>query len=237
MILKLVFLLTFVTFACFALSTEEGSKVIPSWTHVEVLLDRSGSMYSTREDALGGYNSMLEKMKQDALQKKEQETRKLTWTLNMFNHQYKPGEPQVISECKALGLDDYTTNGNTALLDSTGKMLMDLEEKLKDENVQVLVMIITDGQENASKEWTNASVKKLVTRLEEQGWKFIFSAANQDAFTEGTKYGFKANQNFKQTKRGYQTMFASNARNVESFMKSGSLVDFERNKENKKAST
>merc|ERR1711994_374173 len=101
-----------------------------------------------------------------------------------------------------------------------------LENKLKGENVQVLVMIITDGAENASREWTKAKVKELVARLEtERGWKFIFSAANQDAFAEGSKYGFSRTQDFDQTRAGYEKMFSASARMVSNFMHSGVLDD------------
>jgi len=194
---------------------------VPDWTHVEVLLDRSGSMWSTKTDALGGYNSMLEEMKAE-----QSQSHKLTWSLNLFNHEYSEGERKDIGHCSALKPHEYITEGNTALLDAVGNMLVSLEKNMENQDVQVLVLIITDGEENASSEWSKSSIKSLVSRLEEEkGWKFIFSAANQDAFTEGQKYGFSATQDFDQSSSGYESMYASCSQNIKSFVQSGRLSE------------
>ena len=206
------------------LSWAQDDGRVPDWTHVEVLLDRSGSMYSTKSDALGGYNSMLEEMKRE-----QSESHKLTWSLNLFNHEYSEGERKDIGHCSALEPYEYHTEGSTALLDAVGKMLVSLEKNLENQDVQVLVLVITDGEENASSEWSKSSVKSLVSRLEEEkGWKFIFSAANQDAFTEGQKYGFKANQNFEQSETGYKDMYRTITASCTQFVASGRLsAEFE----------
>merc|ERR1719159_379112 len=167
---------------------------------------------------------MLEEMKRE-----RSESHKLTWSLNLFNDEYSEGERKDIGLCSALESYEYHTEGSTALLDAVGKMLVSLEKNMGNQDVQVLVLIITDGEENSSSEWSKSSVKSLVSSLEEEkGWRFIFSAANQDAFIEGQKYGFKANQNFEQNFSGYSAMYASNSRNIKSFMASGRLsAEFE----------
>merc|ERR1719354_634135 len=92
---------------------------------------------------------MLEEMKRE-----QSESHKLTWSLNLFNHEYSEGERKDIGHCSALEPYEYHTEGSTALLDAVGKML-----------------VITDGEENASSEWSKSSVKSLVSRLEEEkGW-------------------------------------------------------------------
>merc|ERR1719168_536235 len=164
---------------------------------------------------------MLEEMKRE-----RSEGHKLTWSLNLFNHEYSEGERKDIGHCSALESYEYHTEGSTALLDAVGKMLVSLEKNMENQDVQVLVLIITDGEENSSSEWSKSSVKSLVSRLEEEkGWRFIFSAANQDAFTEGQKYGFKANQNFEQSGSGYAEMFSSCSESIKSYMSSGRLSE------------
>merc|ERR1719168_459446 len=167
---------------------------------------------------------MLEEMKRE-----RSEGHKLTWSLNLFNHEYSEGERKDIGHCSALESYEYHTEGSTALLDAVGKMLVSLEKNMENQDVQVLVLIITDGEENASSEWSKSSVKSLVSRLEEEkGWKFIFSAANQDAFTEGEKYGFSATQDFDQSSSGYESMYSSCSQNIKSFVASGRLsAEFE----------
>merc|ERR1719471_701707 len=167
---------------------------------------------------------MLEEMKRE-----QSESHKLTWSLNLFNHEYSEGERKDIGHCSALRPHEYHTEGSTALLDAVGKMLVSLEKNMENQDVQVLVLIITDEEENSSSEWSNASVKSLVSRLEEQkGWRFIFSAANQDAFTEGQKYGFKANQNFEQSGSGYKDMYRGLTNSCTQFMATGRLsAEFE----------
>merc|ERR1719471_2206945 len=167
---------------------------------------------------------MLEEMKREQSHK-----HKLTWSLNLFNHEYSEGERKDIGHCSALEPHEYHTEGSTALLDAVGKMLVSLEKNLENQDVQVLVLIITDEEENSSSEWSNASVKSLVSRLEEEkGWKFIFSAANQDAFTEGEKYGFSNTQDFDQSTTGYSAMYTSCTKSISSFMASGRLsAEFE----------
>merc|ERR1719228_1489790 len=156
---------------------------------------------------------MLEQMKRE-----QSQSHKLTWSLNLFNIEYSEGERKDIGHCSALKDHEYYTEGSTALLDAVGKMLVSLEKNMENQDVQVLVLIITDGEENASSEWSNADIKSLMSRLEEEkGWKFIFSAANQDAFTEGQKYGFSASQNFEQNLSGYSEMYAGCSRNIKSF--------------------
>merc|ERR550517_718778 len=164
---------------------------------------------------------MLEEMKRE-----QSHLHKLTWSLNLFNHEYSEGERKEIGYCSELMDHEYHTQGSTALLDSVGKMMVSLENDMENQDVQVLVLIITDGAENASTEWSKSSVKSLVSRLEdEKGWKFIFSAANQDAFTEGQKYGFRASQNFEQSESGYAEMFSSCSESIKSYMTSGRLSE------------
>merc|ERR1719300_1808719 len=164
---------------------------------------------------------MLEEMKRE-----RSEGHKLTWSMNLFNHEYSEGERKDIGHCSALEPYEYHTEGSTALLDAVGKMLVSLEKNLENQDVQVLVLVITDGEENASSEWSKSSIKSLVSRLEEEkGWKFIFSAANQDAFTEGQKYGFSATQDFDQSSSGFSAMYASNSASIKSFMRSGRLSE------------
>lgn len=153
------------------------------FTEIVCIIDRSGSMMSLRSDAVGGMNSFLNEQKNvpgDA-----------NLTLVFFNHDY-----QVIYNAKPLAdvppvaEADYVPQGTTALLDAVGRTIDDVGERLantpEDQRPQqVVVAILTDGLENASKDYTRQRVADMIQHQQEKyGWEFLFLAANMDAFAE-----------------------------------------------------
>lgn len=137
------------------------------------LLDRSGSMQSCWDDTIGGYNSFLEGQKGQGG----------TMTLIQFDHETLESYKDVpIDEVKPLDKDTYCPRGSTALLDAIGKVI-------KDGGDNRIVIILTDGYENASHTYTKAHIKDLITNKEKEGWQFMYLGANQDAFAEGESMG------------------------------------------------
>lgn len=142
-----------------------------------VILDRSGSMYGMEKDTIGGFNSML------AEQRKKDVPVKVT--LITFNQKVDTlYERKPLEEIVDMKAEDYVPQGTTALLDAVGNALVGLgaDKDVNTEGNKVLVVITTDGYENASVEWTWSKVRALIKNLEaEKGYQFVFLGADINA--------------------------------------------------------
>ena len=131
---------------------------------ITCLLDRSGSMQTCLDDTIGGYNAFLQTSDQSDL-----------ISLYLFDHEFaEVYKNKLISEAEPLRRSTFIPRGPTALLDAIAKVL-EIDETPK------TVVIITDGEENASKIHTYNDISKRISAKKELGWKFIFMGANQDA--------------------------------------------------------
>lgn len=158
-------------------------------TELVFILDRSGSMRGLESDTIGGFNGMLQK------QKKEEGEANVTTVLfddriEIINDRFP------IDVVKPLTAEDYYVRGCTALLDAVGSTVKKVEniqkrlpEELKAE--KVIFVITTDGQENASQEYSAKMVKKMIGQSQESGWQFLFLGANIDAVEEAEKLGIR----------------------------------------------
>lgn len=158
-------------------------------TELVFILDRSGSMRGLESDTIGGFNGMLQK------QKKEEGEANVTTVLfddriEIINDRFP------IDVVKPLTAEDYCVRGCTALLDAVGSTVKKVEniqkrlpEELKAE--KVIFVITTDGQENASQEYSAKMVKKMIEQSQESGWQFLFLGANIDAVEEAEKLGIR----------------------------------------------
>ncbi len=174
------------------------------YTHIAVLLDRSGSMESIRNDIVGGFNTFLEEQ-----QRGEGEA---TLTLVQFDSQ----DPyEVLQDTQPLGLvprltrETFVPRGGTPLLDAMGRLVNDVEAKvarLKEGSrpEHVVLAVITDGQENQSQEFTRAKVAEMLKAKEDQGWKVVFLSADLDAINDAMDQGvsFARSMAFDKTARG-----------------------------------
>jgi len=139
------------------------------------LLDRSGSMDSCRSDVIGGFNSFVKEQDPNA-----------TLTLVQFDHEYLVSYSDVkMSDVQPLTEKTYTPRGSTALLDAIGQFI-------KSSSGTKVVAIFTDGLENSSQKFTKAHIKDLVDQKTNEGWKFVYMGANQDAFAEAGSIGIAA---------------------------------------------
>lgn len=170
-------------------------------THIVAILDRSGSMHSIRDDAIGGFNTFLREQQElpgDA-----------DMTLVQFDNEYEVVRARVaLRDMKPLTTETYVPRGGTALFDAIGRTLNEQRIALGD-GARVVVTILTDGQENASREFKREQIAALVKKCEGNGWRFVFLAANQDAFASGASMGVHVNSvsGFQATARGMGQAF------------------------------
>ena len=174
------------------------------------LLDRSGSMQSCWDDTIGGYNSFLEGQKGQGG----------TMTLIQFDHEILESYKDVpIDEVKPLNKESYSPRGSTALLDAIGKVIKDGGDKR-------VVIILTDGYENASHTYTKAHIKDLITAKEKEGWQFMYLGANQDAFAEGESLGIAPGRTMNYDVNNTPNLFAAVSAAVSQASQNGTPLEF-----------
>lgn len=162
-------------------------KISSSKAEILMIIDQSGSMYSLTNDTIGGFNSMIQKFKD----------KKLTGRVStiFFNDKITTiHDRQDLDSVKDITSKEYVPSGTTSLLDAVGVSVTKLSQypdlqEAKD--TQVIVVIITDGQENSSKEYSKANVKKVIEDRQNAGWHFVFLGANIDAASEASSMGIK----------------------------------------------
>ena len=158
------------------------------YSEIVVIVDRSGSMQAIREDAIGGFNTFLEE------QKKVPGNANLT--LVLFNHEYQLVHSSTpLDKVPALDNKTYVPSGTTALLDAVGRTIDDIGRRMADmaesaRPSKVIVAILTDGMENASKDYKRERIFEMISHQRDKyQWEFFFLAANQDAMQSGVSMG------------------------------------------------
>ena len=177
-------------------------------TELVFILDRSGSMYGLEQDTIGGFNSMLAKQKTD--------TGEAYVTTVLFDNRIRVLHDRLpLREVAPMTDADYTVGGSTALLDAVGKSIKHIARIHKYTHpdhrpTKTLFVIITDGMENASREYTYDKVKQLITHEQEKyGWEFLFLGANIDAAREAARFGIHADRaaNYHADSRGTEVIY------------------------------
>lgn len=175
----------------------ETQEKIQEKTHIICVLDRSGSMASIIKDSIGGFNSFLKEQKKLPDQ--------ATITVALFDDQYELLYDSVdIKKAEEITKEKWIPRGMTALYDAIGKTINTEISKINtmpviDRPTKILVIIVTDGEENASREYKLDQIKSLIKQREEQKWNFMYLAANQDAFSVGSSFGVSAGNTFNYT--------------------------------------
>jgi uncharacterized protein YegL len=145
-------------------------------TYVALVLDQSGSMSATKEDAVKGYNEQIQQMKINA---KDQEIfcSLVTFNGDVFEHLWcEPAEKLT----EASG-DDYKCEGSTAMRDAVGYTIDKLRKTTDDkEDVAYLVIIVSDGDENASKHFSVEALRELKDSVDKTGkWTFTYMGCDE----------------------------------------------------------
>lgn len=153
---------------------EKKEKVQPIYpTEIVAIIDRSGSMQSVIDDAIGGFNAFLEEQ--------QKLPDKATFTLIEFNQgTYIKYNGVDIADVEPYTQQTYKPDGMTALYDAVGKGVG--EAARRGEKRKVIVVILTDGHENSSHEITKQQVSDMVEKYTKEGWGFVFLGVGFDKF-------------------------------------------------------
>jgi hypothetical protein len=158
-------------------------------THFSVILDRTGSMESIRQDTIGGFNGFL--------REQQAQPSPATFTLVQFDSQ----DPyEVLHSFTPIGMiaplteATYVPRATTPLFDAIGRGINDLAGRLDamaaDQRPQKIVfVIVTDGHENASREFTGEKVRQMIKQRRDAGWQFVFLSADEEAIRDGETVG------------------------------------------------
>lgn len=157
------------------------------------ILDRSGSMSGLEEQTIGGFNRLIS-------EQKEVKGEAIVSTV-LFDDAFEVIHNRLpIQRIESMTSKEYYVRGSTALLDAIGRSIVKirhihqkLEEDAKPE--KTLFFIITDGMENASREYDYTRIKDYIELQKEKfGWEFIFMGANIDAIKTAKKFGVDSNR-------------------------------------------
>lgn len=168
-----------------------------------VIIDESGSMLSIKKETIDSVNETIQTMR--SAQKKHEEQEHFV-SLVTFNDDVKTVYECVpVEDVKELTAETYRPDCCTALYDAMGMSLNALRKKVAKEE-KVLVSVVTDGYENASKEYNGKAVKALVDELKAKGWVFAYIGANQDVEAVAATISITNVMNFEPTSDGTQMM-------------------------------
>lgn len=178
------------------------------------LMDRSGSMSGSEKDTMGGFNSFIQRES-----KKEFNTRVTTI---LFDDNYEVlYKRKPIDEVAELTENEYWVRGCTALLDAIGKTINTLDKEIDN---KVLFVIMTDGFENASREFSKEQIRNLISN---HNWEFIYIGADIDSYSEAGNIGIKRTHtaNYRKSKEGIKDLYCSISNASECLMENRSLDD------------
>ena len=177
--------------------------------HNLIILDESGSMSSIKSLIINGFNELVQSIKGIEGQFLEQEHLISMVSFNDLNNKILHFIDSV-NHLDAINDSTYNPASMTPLYDAMGFSISKLKQYLEGkENYTVLVTILTDGEENASKEYTGAAIKKLVDELKQQNWTFTYIGADHDVEKMASKMNINNTMSFDKNAHGIKRMFAS----------------------------
>lgn len=175
---------------------------------INFILDRSGSMFGKEMDIIGGFNRFI----REQIANEESDA---FISLYQFDNNYRVDFEAVdVRSVKPLDKTSYAPEGGTALLDAIGVTVKKVEQRRKSTPPQdlpgkVMVIIMTDGEENQSHKFNKQMIADLVENKKKEGWGFLFIGANIDSFTVGKSYGIGARSsgNYAHNSQGIENAF------------------------------
>ena len=191
--------------------------------HNLIIVDESGSMSSIYQPALTGLNETLQTIRE--AQKEHENQEHIVWLVTFDTSHFK----QIYANTPAEKAEDITREqyrpcGGTPLYDAMGKSINQLRQMATADDV-VLVTVITDGYENASREYNGKAIKALVEEMKGKGWVFTYIGANQDveavaaSLSIDNRLAFEANDEctgamFERECRSRKRFFSKLSRNM-----------------------
>ncbi|MDY2889819.1 MAG: vWA domain-containing protein [Candidatus Caccosoma sp.] len=154
-------------------------------TELVFIIDKSGSMSGLENETIKGFNELLNKQK-------KQKDKALITTIFFNTTMQFINERKDINEVKEITLNDYRVGGCTALLDAIGNAINYIYNNQindKENEYNNMVVIITDGLENSSLEFSYEKINSLINKKQKEDWQFIFLGANIDVIKEANKMG------------------------------------------------
>jgi hypothetical protein len=176
--------------------------------HNLIILDESGSMSSIKSLIISGFNELVQSVKGIEEQFPEQEHLISMVSFNDLNNKILHFIDPV-NKLDAINDSTYNPDSMTPLYDAMGFCISKLRQHLEGkENYSVLVTILTDGEENASKEYTGLAIKKLVDELKPQNWTFTYIGADHDVEGMASKMNIHNTMSFDKNDLDIKRMFA-----------------------------
>lgn len=177
---------------------------------ITVILDRSGSMETIREATISGFNEFLHGQKQVP----GEAVISLFQFDDVFDTVYAD---KALWNAPPLTRETFVPRNWTALYDAIGRAMGIIDYKPKAE--KNIVLIVTDGQENASKEFKSQNVRHLIKIRQDKGWQFVFLGSNQDAILSARGLGINVDNamTFANNTRGITASFTSTGANAAAY--------------------
>lgn len=180
-----------------------------SITELVFILDRSGSMSGLESDTIGGFNSMIEKQRNEP-------GKALISTILFDNASFVLHDRVEIEKIPKMTTQDYYVRGCTALVDAIGSAInhiSNIHKYARPEDVpeHTMFVITTDGLENASHMYSSDQVKNMIECHKQKGWEFLFIGANIDAVETARRYGIGRERvaNYKADSKGTEILYES----------------------------
>lgn len=191
-------------------------------TMICLILDRSGSMHGRETDVIGGVNSFIAEQKALPDPASIALVRFDTDAIERF----RPMGP--LADCQPLQAHEYQPRSGTPLLDAIGQTIVALDADWKAQSTErCICVIVTDGEENSSREYTKAKIKQLIQARQDSGqWAFIYLGANVDAFDEASSMGvaLQNTANYRSTSAGTRAAYFAASASVGEMRTSGGTL-------------
>jgi hypothetical protein len=196
----------------------------PNKTAIAVVLDSSSSMYSCRIATIDGFNAFLNKQREAPGH--------ATMSLMVFSDESTMRYTDVdVRNLAPMERIDFTPYGNTALRDAIGRTITELGAKLaklpeSERPSKVIVVIITDGQENYSRQFTAPQIREMIKhQTDTYNWQFLYLGANQDAIVVGASMGVLRSCSATYSTSNSAEAFETVSSNSVSYRKTGRKAD------------
>jgi hypothetical protein len=202
-------------------------------TQITFVLDSSGSMARIEEDTKGGFNSFLE----------DQTGEEGTATVTLYDFNTNVDllyEEYPIADAPKLTDDNYTPSGQTALHDAIYRAVTETAERITtvepaEQPDNVIIVVLTDGKENASETHQERVREQVEMRREEHGWEFLFIGANQDAALTAESMGMDADRslNMAHSGEGAQAAYESTSNQIKEARQTGETSGYDETDRNR----